>query len=36
LSRGFLFLDTPKHTLVLGEIRKLRLVAEQLQEPIQD
>ena len=36
LSRGFLFLDTPKHNLVLGEIRKLRLVAEQLQEPIQD
>jgi tetratricopeptide (TPR) repeat protein len=35
LARGFSFLDTPKHDLVLGKIRKLRLVAEQLQARIQ-
>jgi hypothetical protein len=35
LSRGFSFLDTPKCDLVLDKIRKLRLVAEQLQAPIQ-
>jgi tetratricopeptide (TPR) repeat protein len=35
LSRGFSFLHTPKRDLVLDKIRKLRLVAEQLQAPIQ-
>jgi tetratricopeptide (TPR) repeat protein len=36
LAQGFSFLDTPKHDLVLGKIRKLRLVAEQLQGPNPD